>query len=160
MTGRIASINVSAGGVPKRPVRSARVTSLGLMGDSHRDTAHHGGPERALCLFAIELIDALTSEGHPIAPGAIGENITVEGIPWETVAPGARYRLGDRVVIEVTTYTSPCHKIQGSFLGNQQSRVSQTRHPGWSRVYARVLTAGEIHRGDVVAPLPRAENSR
>jgi MOSC domain-containing protein YiiM len=148
--GRIASINISAGGVPKLPVPAARVAALGLAGDAHRDSEHHGGPERALCLFSMELIDALACEGHPITPGAIGENITVEGIPWETVEPGARYRLGDRVVIQITTYTSPCLNVRRNFIGHDYARVSQKRHPGWSRVYARVLATGEIHCGDPV----------
>jgi MOSC domain-containing protein YiiM len=153
VNGRIASINVSAGGVPKQPVPAARVGSLGLTADAHRDRKRHGGPERALCLFSMELIDALACEGHPIAPGAIGENITVEGVPWETMAPGARYRLGDRVVIEVTAYTTPCLNIRRHFIGHHYSRVSQKRHPGWSRVYARVLAIGEIRCGDPVVRL-------
>jgi MOSC domain-containing protein YiiM len=153
VNGRIVSINISAGGVPKRPVPKAEVTSLGLTGDGHRNTEHHGGLDRALCVFSMELIDALACEGHPITPGAIGENITVEGVSWETVAPGACYRLGDRVVIEVTTYTSPCLNIRRNFIGHDYSRISQKRHPGWSRVYARVLAPGEIHCGDPVTRL-------
>ncbi|PYM54959.1 MAG: MOSC domain-containing protein, partial [Candidatus Rokuibacteriota bacterium] len=54
MAGRIAQVNVSPGGVPKRPVPEARVTPLGIEGDGHRDRERHGGPERALCLFALE----------------------------------------------------------------------------------------------------------
>ena len=37
----------------------------------------HGGPERALCLFSLERILELQAEGHPIFPGAAGENITI-----------------------------------------------------------------------------------
>ena len=62
--GRVVQINVSPGGVPKLPVASARVTLEGLEGDGHRDLEHHGGPERALCLFALEQIRALQAEGR------------------------------------------------------------------------------------------------
>jgi len=41
--------SVSPGGVPKRPMRAARVTALGLQGDGHRAREQHGGPDRALC---------------------------------------------------------------------------------------------------------------
>jgi MOSC domain-containing protein YiiM len=146
----IAQINISPGGVPKLPVPSARVTELGLEGDTHRDPEHHGGPERALCLFALEQIRALQAEGHPVSPGTIGENLTVEGLDWERVTPGARLELGDGVVIEVTRYTSPCFNIKKSFADGDISRVSQKRHPGSSRVYARVLKTGAITQGDVV----------
>ena len=148
--GRIVQISVSPGGVPKVPVPSARVTELGLEGDLHRDMEHHGGPERALCIFAIEQIRVLQAEGHDVSPGAIGENLTVEGLDWERVTPGSRLELGAGVLIEVTRYTSPCFKIKQRFADGDISRVSQKSHPGGSRVYARVLTTGEIRRGDTV----------
>ena len=152
MTARatIAQINVSPGGVPKLPIPSARVTELGLEGDAHRELEHHGGPERALCLFALEQIRALQAEGHLISPGAIGENLTVEGLDWERVTPGSRLELGDAVVIEVTRYTSPCLTIKKSFRDGDYSRVSQKKHPGSSRVYARVIKTGAIQQGDPV----------
>ena len=146
----IAQINVSPGGVPKLPVPSAHVTELGLEGDAHRNLEHHGGPERALCLFALEQIRALQAEGHSISPGAIGENLTVEGLDWEQVTPGSRLELGDGVVIEVTRYTTPCFNIKQSFADGDISRVSQKRYPGSSRVYARVLKTGAIKQGDPV----------
>jgi MOSC domain-containing protein YiiM len=148
-TGRIVQLNVSPGGVPKRAVDVARVSADGLEGDLHA-YVHHGGPDRALCLFAIEQIRALVAEGHRLVPGSIGENVTLEGIEWSAVAPGTRWRLGERVVIEVTRYTSPCTKITACFTGGDSSRVSQKHHPGWSRVYARVLTEGVIRRDDPV----------
>jgi MOSC domain-containing protein YiiM len=154
--GRLIQISVSSGGVPKRPVERADATPLGLGGDGHRDTDHHGGPERALCVFAMERIRALQAEGHPIAPGSIGENLTVEGIAWEAVAPGSRLLIGEDVLAEVTRYTSPCGNIAVAFAGGNYARVSQKRHPGDSRVYARVLRTGTIRRGDPVRLLVAA----
>ena len=133
--------------MPKLAVPAARVTGLGLQGDAHR-YEHHGGPERAVCLFSLEAIDALAAEGHAIEPGAIGENVTVEGIDWNLVTPGVRLRLGDEVVLEVTRYTSPCYKIAPVFLGGEYRRVSQKLNPGWSRVYTRVLVEGSLRVGD------------
>lgn len=144
----IFQINISGGGVPKRAVRSADVGFLGLTGDEHDDTEHHGGPERALCLFPLEHILALQAEGHPIFPGAIGENLTVAGLDWALATPGTRFGLGDQVLVEITSYTTPCRTIQASFEGNTYGRVSQKANPGWSRVYARVLTPGLLRTGD------------
>lgn len=135
---------------------SARVTSLGLEGDGHRDTAHHGGPDRAVCVYAMEAIEGLRAEGHRIVPGAIGENVTVEGIDWTAVGPGARLLLGDEVLLEVTRYTSPCVNITDVFGDGDYARVSQKRHPGWSRVYTRVLGPGSIREGDPVRLLTDA----
>jgi MOSC domain-containing protein YiiM len=150
VNGRIVQVSVSPGGVPKRAVPEARVGRLGLEGDGHRDTEHHGGPDRAVCLFALEQLEALRAEGHPVAPGALGENVTVEGLDWSAVVPGAQLQLGSAVRVEVTRYTSPCFNIRTAFLGGDFARVSQKRNPGWSRVYARVLEEGVIRPGDDV----------
>ena len=155
--GRIAQVSLSSGGVPKRAVPSARVTTLGLEGDVQRDREHHGGPERALCLFSLERIRALQAEGHPITPGSIGENLTLEGIDWSAVVPGTYLQLGSEVVIQVTRYTAPCLNITGSFRHRDYARVSQTRHPGDSRVYARVLREGALANGDAARILSDRE---
>jgi MOSC domain-containing protein YiiM len=154
---RIVQISVSPGGVPKRAVRTARVTTSGLAGDAQRDLEHHGGPERALCLISSERIRVLQAEGHPIAPGSIGENLTIEGLAWDRVAPGTCLRLGAEVVAQVTRYTAPCSNISASFRDRDFSRVSQKRHPGDSRVYARVLREGSLTSGDPVELLTEDE---
>jgi MOSC domain-containing protein YiiM len=155
--GTIVQVSVSRGGVPKTAVPGARVTALGLEGDAHRDTEHHGGPERAVCLYAMETITGLRAEGHPIVPGAIGENVTVQGLDWSAVVPGCYLRLGESVLLQVTRYTSPCLNITRAFGDGDFARVSQKRHPGWSRVYARVVATGSIRPGDPVRLLDEVE---
>ena len=152
--GNLASINVSGGGVPKGRVSGAKVSQLGLLGDAQNDTKHHGGPERAVCVYSLERIHALQAEGHPIDVGTAGENVTVEGIDWDLVVPGTRLRLGEGVILEVASFTSPCKTIRESFIDGRFVRISQKLHPGWSRVYARVLSEGEIRCGDPVEVTP------
>jgi MOSC domain-containing protein YiiM len=147
---RIVQISVSRGGVPKTAVPAARVTTQGVEGDAQRDREHHGGPDRAVCLYSNEMIERLRAEGHSIAPGSIGENVTVQGLDWSTVVPGCHLLLGEQVLLQVTRYTSPCVNIMGSFKDHEFARVSQKRHPGWSRVYARVRVEGTIRRDDPV----------
>lgn len=147
-TGRIVQISISPGGVPKLAVPAARVTAQGVDGDAHRDREHHGGPERAVCVYSMEALRQLVAEGHAVAPGTLGENVTVEGLDWAAIAPGARLLLGDEVLLEVTRYTSPCTNIKAAFKDGEFGRVSQKRHPGWSRVYTRVLSEGTIRPGD------------
>jgi MOSC domain-containing protein YiiM len=146
----IAQISRSGGGVPKLPVAEALVTELGLAGDAQNDTEHHGGVERALCLYSVEVIEALAAEGHAIAAGATGENITTRGLDWKLVVPGARLRLGSHVLIEVTRYTTPCYKNARWFLEGDFNRMHENLHPGFSRVYARVLEGGMLHAGDAI----------
>ena len=154
MSGRLESINASRGGVPKRSMFEALITERGIDGDRQRDPRFHGGPDRAIVLFSLEVIRALQSEGHPIAPGTTGENLTVSGIDWKTIAPGSELAIGE-ARLRVTTHTSPCKKIAPSFLGNDFTRISQKLHPGWSRVCARVLHGGLVTLGDAVEMVVR-----
>ena len=155
--GTVISINVSGGGVPKGRVNDAKVSLLGLVNDAHDDKIHHGGPERAVCVYSLERIRSLQAEGHPIDIGTAGENVTVEGLDWELVVPGVQLRLGDEVVLEVASFTSPCKTIRESFIDGRFVRISQKLHPGWSRVYTRVLAEGTVRFGDAVELTPRPE---
>jgi MOSC domain-containing protein YiiM len=146
--GHVVAINVSSGGVPKLTVDRAFVFTHGLEGDQHTDSVHHGGALRAVCLFSNEVISALRAEGHAIFPGAAGENVTVGGVEWSEVVPGTCWSIGDEVEIEITSYTSPCHKNARWFADGRFSRISHSLHPGSARVYARVLAEGPIASGD------------
>ena len=150
--GRLAHINKSAGGVPKVEVFTALITLRGVEGDRHADTKHHGGPDRAICLYSLEHIRALQEEGHPIYPGSTGENLTLAGVGWDLLAPGVSLDVGDARLM-VTSYTTPCRTIRESFDGHHISRISQKLHPGWSRVYAKVLHAGVVNVDDDVTLL-------
>jgi MOSC domain-containing protein YiiM len=145
----IFQINLSNGGLPKHGLHQAVVNNLGLVGDEQRDHVHHGGPERALCLYSLERLLSLQAEGHPVFAGAMGENLTLSGLDWEQVTPGSQLQVGE-VVVEVASYTVPCGHLKPYFMGNDISRVSQETHPGWSRVYARVLHTGIVKVGDAV----------
>ena len=134
-------------------VREAAVNKLGMAGDEHRFPDIHGGPERALCLFSLERILELQAEGHPIFPGAVGENVTISGLDWNKLEPGVRLALGDEVLVELTSYTTPCNTIPAYFADGKYQRISQKLHPGYSRIYARVLQTGTLRVGQSVALL-------
>ncbi len=146
----VHQISVSDGGVPKRPVFEAKVTRYGVEGDRQRNLKFHGGPDRAVCLFSLELIERLQDEGHSIDAGLSGENLTLAGLDWEAVEPGVRLMIGPELELEVTSYTSPCAQNSGWFSDGDFSRISQKKNPGWSRVYAKVLREGVARPGDAV----------
>lgn len=153
--GRVVSINVAPnGGVPKRPVPSAEVREDGVGGDKQNDLKHHGGPMRAVCLFPIELIDKLRGEGHPIEPGMVGENLTLEGIEWSGVGPGHRFSFDGGVELEVTSYANPCSTIRDAFSDKDSRRIKQELHSGESRLYARIIVPGVLSTGEGVRLIP------
>jgi MOSC domain-containing protein YiiM len=152
MNGRITSVNVSPGGVPKRPVASAWVGRLGLDTDAHDEPEPvHGGPEQAVCLYSVESIARVAADGHRAFPGAFGENLTLEGIEMGDLAAGDRLEIGmDGLVVELTAHAAPCQTIAHWFAGRRISRISPKTHPGDARWYARVLQEGPVAPGDRV----------
>lgn len=151
MTGIIEQVSVSAGGLPKRAVEGARAGTLGLWGDRQRNTAIHGGPRKALLLASAEDVDELAREGFPVAPGSLGENLTVRGIDFRALRPGMRFRAG-AALLELTTPRKPCVQLE-PYNGGRTGRIQaalETRHARGG-FYAAVLEEGEIRTGDLIA---------
>jgi MOSC domain-containing protein YiiM len=150
--GRVVSVNVNQGGVPKLPVAEQWVGSLGLADDRHLEPEpSHGGVHQAVCLYSMEAIERLVAEGHNAFPGAFGENLTLEGIEMGSLAEGDRLAIGDGgLVIEMTWNAAPCKKQAQWFSDGRFARISQKTHPNEARWYARVVSEGPVRPGDPV----------
>lgn len=147
---QLIQINISQGGVPKTPIHAAKVTFNGIEGDKQTHLKFHGGPDRAVCLYSLERIMTLQREGHSIWAGATGENFTISGLNWNRITLGTQITVGEEVLLEVTEYATPCQQISQWFNDRKSVRISQKLHPGWSRVYCRVLKEGTAQPGDRV----------
>ena len=152
MTGRVVSVNVSPGGVPKLPITSARVGRLGLDADAHSEPEPvHGGPDQAVSLYSVEAIARVADDGHQAFPGAYGENLTLEGIDWGALREGDRLDIGeDGLSIELTKMAGPCQTIAHWFIDRRIARISPFLRPEDARWYARVLAEGRVAQGDRV----------
>lgn len=165
--GHLERLHISDGGAPKTSVSSTEVGPRGLSGDRQATRAHHGRPFQAVSLYSAELIDALTVEGHPIEPGAVGENLLLSGIDWGALRPGVRLLVApshDRaallevppepVVLELSAWAPPCKTIAPAFTDRRFDRIDHDKHPGWARAFAWVLKGGTVHAGSRVTVLP------
>ena len=152
--GRLLQVNVSDGGVPKLPVPRARITRFGVEGDRQRGTTVHGGPHRAVSILGIEAIRRVAAEGHPIAPGTTGENLTVSGFDVSTLPVGTRLAIGDDVVLELAWPANPCRTIRHSFAELRFGRLSVAAHPADARMYARVVSEGTVRPDDPIRIIP------
>jgi MOSC domain-containing protein YiiM len=159
-SGSIFQINISRGGVPKLPIAEAVVDLRGITVDACTDGRHHGRPEQALCLYSVERLLRLRTQGHAVSPGCTGENITTIDLDWRHVTPGARLRLGSVVLIEITGYAAPCWKNARWFKDGDFSLLDEAQHPGNGRAYARVLATGTIRQGDVITPVAESAAKR
>ena len=145
--GTVYRINVSDGGVPKLPIDSAEVTVNGMEGDRQQSRGH-GGPERAVLLLGLDLIETLQAEGHPIEPGSTGENLTLAGLDWSAVTLGSRLVFEHGVELEALSYAPPCATIGASFLNGDFRRIDVRVHPAHGRICTRVRCAGALRAGE------------
>jgi MOSC domain-containing protein YiiM len=108
LIGKLAGIYVgSQKGEGKHSVESAElVADHGLQGDSHagRD------PDRQVSLFATETMREIQNEGFEISAGSLSANLFTENIALNSLAPGARLRIGD-AIIEIAEARKPCRSI-------------------------------------------------
>jgi MOSC domain-containing protein YiiM len=150
MTGVLAQLNVSDGGMPKLAVPSAHVTRDGVAGDWQKNRKYHGGPDRAVCLFSEELYAWLRGQGvKDVVNGSIGENFTTRGMDLMALNVADRLRVGEQCVVELTDVRAPCRQL----------KVWDGRFPklivGRSGWVARVVVEGEVKAGDSIVSMER-----
>ena len=157
MTGTVLQVNVSQGGIPKREVPSGELTAAGITGDAWR-YRFHGGPKQAVLLITIEGIQELVARGFPLYAGALGENLTTQGLDRRALRFGQRLRVGS-ATIELTKMRQPCATLDVYGPGIQaamyDARVVKGDHtsPLWglSGFYASVVEPGTVRPGDSVS---------
>lgn len=156
----VLQINISPGGIPKRPIDRATVRKLGLEGDSVRNTKYHGGPLQALLLIMSESLDEMKALGFPVFPGALGENLTTLGLDRRELRVGQQYRIGE-VILELTKVRVPCSTLNPYGPGIQKAiydekvKAGDPSSPKWglSGFYTSVVQEGTILPGDSIQPL-------
>ena len=156
MNGTVLQVSVSQGGIPKRAIARAEVTEAGIAGDAWR-YPFHGGRRQALLLVTLEGIDELVSQGFPLCPGALGENVTTRGLDRRSLRVGQRFHVGE-AEIELTQVRAPCttldvygHGIQAAMY-DARVVAGNAESPLWglSGFYASVLRPGTICAGDAL----------
>ena len=149
LTGSVLGIFATEeGGVPKPSVDSIDVRLNGVFGERIRDTKHHGGPKRAVCILSNQTLEFLQNEGHPISGGSTGENLLID-IDEEFLRPGVRLKFAN-VELEITSPAPPCKTIQTSFTNGDFKQLSHKLNPQRTRWYAQVIQEGIIHVDEVV----------
>jgi MOSC domain-containing protein YiiM len=148
--------------VPQPRIRL--IAGFGVEGDAHAGTTvkHRSRrkkyPEmpnlRQVHLLHAELFDELAAKGFAVAPAAMGENVTTQGIDLLGLPRGARLKLGSAAVVELTGLRNPCFQIDDN-IGPGAMAATLDRAPDGSLirksgVMAVVLEGGEVAPGDAV----------
>lgn len=117
----------------------ARERVLAVESKGFEGCAHANPPRREVLLASKEHLDAVGVE-----PGAIRENVTVEGVDVHEWPVGQRVRVG-RALLEITMVCDPCHKMDELRPG------LRAEIDGRRGMLAHVVEGGEIALGDEVA---------
>lgn len=143
-------------GILKLPVEEAMLRMGGFDGDGVADTIHHGGLDRAVCLYSTERYEQWNEEfGVKLIPGSFGENLLVEDMHEENVHIGDVFQVGE-TVIQVTQGRAPCKTIdQRTGIPTLMKRIFETRHTGF---LCRVIEEGVIREDSVIRKLQEDAN--
>lgn len=149
---KIISINISPGGIPKKPVPSIRVTINGLEGDGHNHAKHYD-PIQAVCLQDVEQLEELSRIGYPLSPGAGGENLTVCNLHVNSLPLGTVLQFSGGVVLEISKIRKPCYVMDAI---HPQLKVDALGRHG---MYAKVLEAGILNTGETMQIIESSNQS-
>src|SRR5438105_9107692 len=172
MSGVVKAVSRSAKHTFSKPneERITLLAGLGVEGDAHAGaTVKHlsrifkfgNAPNlRQVHLMHSELFDELREAGFKVWAGLMGENITTRGVDLLSLPTGARLRLGNDAVVEVTGLRNPCrqlNKLQSGLMAATLARDIAGNLIRKAGVMGIVLAGGEVSEGDPIAiELPSA----
>ncbi|KGP80738.1 MULTISPECIES: MOSC domain-containing protein [unclassified Paenibacillus] len=130
-------------GIVKHPISSPVFLSFtGMTGDGQADLEHHGGPDKAVCVYDYSRYPALEQlMDRKLDWGACGENLTVEGCMEDEVRIGDVYELGEAKV-QVSQPRQPCFKLGARY--DYKELPVYFQESGHTGFYFRVLQEGEV----------------
>ena len=143
----------------KEPVQGrVALRTLNLDRDRQSDLRVHGGRHKAVYCYPVAHYDYWRTElpGHPLPPGAFGENFTIESSLEDSIHIGDRFSIGSAEVV-VTQPRLPCFKLGIRFEADDMvKRFLDSSRTGY---YMAVLREGDVGAGDEVILLGLDPNS-
>jgi len=133
------------------------VELLGVTGDEQVDRTFHGGPSRAVYAYPAEhyafwtTVRAQAKQHEPMAWGAMGENLVLQGLLETQLWLGDHVYVG-AVQLRVEAPRQPCFKFN-TVMGFRQASKMMVQS-GFTGVYLSVLQPGVITAGDSVRVVP------
>lgn len=148
-------------GLPKSPVASAVVTRGGVVGDFnvYRHEEEQDDLDSALLVLPLETIRDLNSEGWPVSPGDLGENLTTSGLPYSSFSVGNTYTAGG-VRFQISRACDPCDNLfLLPYVGESKGPAFLKAMLGRRGWYARVIREGIVRQGDRIVVDSRAQTA-
>ncbi len=134
-------------GICKQPVTiPLMLTKLGFKGDGVGDVKHHGGIDKAACVYAIENYlywEKILERKMPQA--AFGENFSVTDMKEDHVCIGDIYQAG-AARVQVSQPRQPCSTLAARY--GREDFVKLVVDSGRTGFYFKVLEEGMVEAGD------------
>ncbi len=128
---------------------------INLEGDGQADLVHHGGVDKAVCVYPAEHYTYWQQElGCRLPEAAFGENFSVGGMEESAVHIGDVFQVG-KAVVQISQPREPCYK-PAARLGIKEL-PQLIRKTGYSGYYLRVLEEGTVKPGDKLKLLKTGE---
>jgi MOSC domain-containing protein YiiM len=107
---------------------------------------------RQVHLMAFELFTELATGGFNVPPGNLGENVTTAGLDLTKFPLGARLRIGNSAIVELTGLRTPCALIDRFAKGLKRAMIRNHERPKFRcGVLGVVVATGRIAPADPVA---------
>jgi MOSC domain-containing protein YiiM len=156
--GKIYQVNVKPEttgerGMPKKPVEETYLRFTGLDNDYNkfRTEKKNSDKNKAVMLLPLETIIILNSEGWPVMPGDIGENLTTMGMLNSEFKEGDIYRIGNDSVIQISEPCTPCKNLSIlPYIGKGKVKEFMQTLNGRRGWYATVFSEGRIKTKDFI----------
>ena len=142
-------------GGAKEAVPAAFLTVDGFTGDGQADLRHHGGRDRAACVYPAEHYRWWAAQGTPLALGAFSENLVIEQALEGEIFIGDVVRIG-KAVAQVSLPRDPCRTIDR--LTGIPGLHGRMRESGRCGFHLRTLQPGEVRAGDMAELVQRASH--
>lgn len=138
-------------GICKTSVSEAlSLKKKGFEGDGVADLRHHGGSDKAVCVYSRDHYSYWEGIlGTALSPAAFGENITVSNLSEDDVCIGDVFRLGTALV-QVSQPRQPCKTLAARY--GRSDMVKLVVKCGYTGFYFRVLEEGTVKKGDPILP--------
>lgn len=142
-------------GIRKTPLATPHVFvgETNIDGDGQADLTVHGGRDKAVYVYPAEhyafweTVCAQAKVAAPAGHGALGENLTIEGLLETGAWVGDQLEIGE-VALRVESPRGPCYKLNAHLGFDWASKMMI--QSGYTGFYCSVVRQGKLAAGDAV----------
>ncbi|NJD57708.1 MAG: MOSC domain-containing protein [Nitrospirae bacterium] len=133
-------------GICKQPAKGPlHLGTLGFENDGVGDLKHHGGNDKAVCVYSLDHYPFWENIlGMKLSVAAFGENLTISHIDENDICIGDIFQFGTALV-QVSQPRQPCRTLAARY--GRDDLIKLVADSGRTGFYFRVLKEGNAEQG-------------